>query len=1005
LGCIRTTSAEIEVKHGLPLLPIKGCTGANDNSTIYNASYSISAAPTLAITPNTNFTITGNVIEFSQPNTTYTISSTTTGCSTIISIGDCEQCKSAPSNSFWIVNRDASSFPQGQLTTSPVVIDDNFNINTSFKMNNNPDIKMAYNANINLNNPPSTSIQLEINSSILKACNNGDWLGISSDNSNEETRVIGSEIWHMTTGINSDNNAKLHIENSLLNDNAKTVIDLKNYTNLTNFCVFKNNTIQTVNGIQGNFASDLRTRTGISLINCNNITIGGNASNEGNTFHTLRTGILINNGLINNNTYSILNNYFSDIKNPPINGTPTYLNQYETQVVNNTFIDPIGSAIFAKYASPFTGNIAISANASTSTHFADCDRGIVANGYGTTIQNQNMESVLLGIMISGRVKSPFIKDNQINNCYIGMELSGSLNKTPYQILNNIINTTSLAYGVNGSGLLRAPIAISVKRYGDLALPNNAKHEITGNTIKVQSKAGTGIYQLGAENDLLIIGNSIEFNNTASAAATPSQGFFNTRALYGIKLENTNKVVLKDNGVFGNPTNNYLNSRSAFAYEFENAKNNLITCNTSVYTRTGMHVIDNALGSTVHKNTHHQSSRPWLFYDIAAGTNNSFGNIGAGNTAPDPANNYNASSPNWLLNPNNPAYVYRYTSSTAPFGDFIYSNFIQPLQSKSSQSNGQYNIDYSSTIAVSDICNTVTNNANYIPDYDDLGDGENDDDGVVGSSAQALVTGANPYSNYQDVAAYIDQQNLFAALDADPSLLNNNASLAAWYNAAQSSQYQALLNTDEALHLLESEENNTLLDSRYNQALTAINAQSTIEQWQANDALINTLIAKELRYSLYSFDENERSQVISLANSCPYIAGSSVHKARVLHAIFEPGAWYDDRLLCLNSSSKGVTIDLENEIDNAILNKKEDIKVSSHLLYPNPASDLVFVSCTEGLLFNVTFYSLDGKLILNADNLTSSNNSVMVDNLPIGLYTYKIIASDGSTTFGKINITR
>jgi len=69
---------------------------------------------------------------------------------------------------------------------------------------------------------------------------------------------------------------------------------------------------------------------------------------------------------------------------------------------------------------------------------------------------------------------------------------------------------------------------------------------------------------------------------------------------------------------------------------------------------------------------------------------------------------------------------------------------------------------------------------------------------------------------------------------------------------------------------------------------------------------------------------------------------------------------------------------------------EDVIFKELSIYPNPASDVLFINNAEGM--NLEVYNVSGNLILKRDNLTNQT-SILLDNLANGVYFAKFIKND------------
>ncbi len=73
-----------------------------------------------------------------------------------------------------------------------------------------------------------------------------------------------------------------------------------------------------------------------------------------------------------------------------------------------------------------------------------------------------------------------------------------------------------------------------------------------------------------------------------------------------------------------------------------------------------------------------------------------------------------------------------------------------------------------------------------------------------------------------------------------------------------------------------------------------------------------------------------------------------------------------------------------------------------LAYPNPFNDLAIIAFNnnEGLSYDICLFDLSGRIVRNYSNVTTSNIVIHRDNLPAGMYEYRISSSKTKTIVAK-----
>lgn len=128
--------------------------------------------------------------------------------------------------------------------------------------------------------------------------------------------------------------------------------------------------------------------------------------------------------------------------------------------------------------------------------------------------------------------------------------------------------------------------------------------------------------------------------------------------------------------------------------------------------------------------------------------------------------------------------------------------------------------------------------------------------------------------------------------------------------------------------------------------------------------------------------SNNSNILSIAQQCPYVGGNAVIRARVWLSMINDSIDYNDNAVCLQSGIYRLANDTTSE--NI---KSEDIKI-----IPNPASDKVTITLSDDMseICEILFYDVVGKLVLSKELECNQKNHILnVKNLSEGIYMVKV----------------
>lgn len=835
-----------------------------------------------------------------------------------------------------------------------------------------------------------------------------DWWGgiVAQNAANKVSMNSGSTIKNSSWGILAKNNAIVEIDGANFVDNGHSCLSISDM-NLNPYPGFiKDNTFTTQNNLPGPWN---RTLTAIQLTNVREIKIGG--MNNGNSFDGMRMGIyMVENGSGTNasNEIEISNNSFTNIYADDLtNGI--YFNQ-ETAINNTCYTQYQGSVMFAYYSTvpTFQGNLIARSNT-----INQCDKAIVNLNSHLMAEGNVMTDCQLGIMNSVPLSRHIdVINNTINNSHIGIEVLGSPT-----VSNIVINTITSAFGViTGVGPVQKSAPIGIKYAFNAQSTNTTiKQYVANNTIKLNSIAGIGIYNIWGDGELKNEQNNIDFLTSVTTPA--SYEGFNTKSLWGIWNDACWKSTFEENTTLGNSTNDatYWNNRDTKGMYFAESEGCVISCNKAKYTRYGFLAKGkNETDKTnVKFNKFNANAFPWFFIDGAV--TGSFGDVGA--FGDDGRNEFIYAGGGGAIDRRVNGYkLFTNTSNSNSLQNQIWTDPSLLTQTEIGPIPG-FTYFWSDALQGA----TYTDPCIYDPTFIINPSEEDGEQGQINLSDELVVdiitaTNQNNYVNFADVATYIDQKKLYKKLDENINYRNSNASLLNFYNMMNQSTLGQIIESEKAVELLTQ---NNLTRTQYESLLTdAITKNNNIVanyNWEVNEQNINAQTIQWINKGIDSIESTERASIEALAKSCVFTDGPAVYKARAIHSNFEPDAIYDDRVLCITTQNRGGsgTTDVDSlmlvntgwgygNFEVQPIKQNEQIEL---IIYPNPTSnnELTLTHTCNANGFFVLFNMLGQELM--RVHIDSKINKIALPNLINGIYTYKCEFYGCSSVNGSIKIIK
>jgi len=153
---------------------------------------------------------------------------------------------------------------------------------------------------------------------------------------------------------------------------------------------------------------------------------------------------------------------------------------------------------------------------------------------------------------------------------------------------------------------------------------------------------------------------------------------------------------------------------------------------------------------------------------------------------------------------------------------------------------------------------------------------------------------------------------------------------------------------------------------------------------------------------------EHLHIETLANTCPYLGGNAVYRARTLMGMLRPGVHYDDLIICNGQGvyKNGISKLQQQLLDIANSQNKKLLEQKGLLIYPNPSNSNVHVEYdfAENETASLIFYDMLGKAIKEVHlNYITKNAAIDISNFSGGLYIYQFRSNLGKLYFGKLSV--
>ena len=279
----------------------------------------------------------------------------------------------------------------------------------------------------------------------------------------------------------------------------------------------------------------------------------------------------------------------------------------------------------------------------------------------------------------------------------------------------------------------------------------------------------------------------------------------------------------------------------------------------------------------------------------------------------------------------------------------------------------------------------------------------------------LGNGGNNVISYEQVAEWMTQKHVFELLANHPTLLSSTV-LNNFYNNFANTPIGTMYNADVAIaSLTDFEESEAEMIDKYNVAMTTNNAIVPRNDYEINERVINITAMKIARFGSEVLNVTEKLEIEILANTCPFVGGDAVYKARTLQTLFNPLAQYNDRITCLQTTANkgGATTNLDNldslyeaqtnEQANAIIEKQLYDIDNLVSVYPNPTTDYVVVNYESKTDGEFRLLNTLGEVIMKEKVMKGNQQTIKLMNVDNGIYHYELKFTNKKESVGKLTI--
>lgn len=255
--------------------------------------------------------------------------------------------------------------------------------------------------------------------------------------------------------------------------------------------------------------------------------------------------------------------------------------------------------------------------------------------------------------------------------------------------------------------------------------------------------------------------------------------------------------------------------------------------------------------------------------------------------------------------------------------------------------------------------------------------------VIPNYNTSSFKGMNPLDSISDDDEYLQLNNAYRILDANPDLISGSSSNAAFYNNYSNTSIGKFVQAEKQAYNGSSAQANAISSSVSSKVSVEDNYKTYFDLYD--------------KYKADTFDSTDVVNLITLASKCPGVDGPVIYQARSLYHLV----------------TKDVFVVKDNceQASNARQTKKQTMSPKATTtwdvqLYPNPTSgELNLVSKNDNESLTVIIKDATGKVV-NQNNLQVSNFiGNLTLNLENGLYLISVTNTKNETVTKKLIIAK
>lgn len=783
---------------------------------------------------------------------------------------------------------------------------------------------------------------------MLSACKDTMWRGIVIDKNKSSVKnfIRGSSISDAMVAVEASRESGLTVTKTTF-DNNEIGIHLYNYANNISSVIWGN----TFDNSAGTSIlppfNHFRGYAGIIFDTIQTIQVGNLTNKGGNTFeHTL---------------YGIVS-YTSQ---------PTVYHSTFTNLINNN-LDTILTN--GKY-------IPVQLSSNLPSRGTGIFAGVQASNPDTSgfmIPAPNLPNILIVGGSQQYQPDTFLTCNQgVVTSEATTKVYSSLFGSPSGTSNNVTNGIVASFALNRNYFFKFNSIYASKEGIKIAMPNiydNNSVSIDSNVvIDTGGTITSGIYSIDISNVGAMIHNYSDANVWLDDTVKNNDIYLNRSGLtgdsYGISLANCNHLDVAHNGVDSNL--NFAAHTPSISMAFKRgiylaiSDSDTVHCNVLDHADFGFQALHAWTGSAILGNTFYKHNRAVMVGDsllnITGVVVNQIGDSVSG-TSYTPGNIFKS-------HPSTEYHLYKYDPSPLPTnitywtgsGENFSSYKVHLFQAHTS-SKTLYNCSGS----------------NILIDKEFLGINSAPQDSFLDDVIENNFLFPQQYSNSMYFSLKLDVYNL---LNGSVKLRNSSPEYQVFYDTTSSTDIGKISQVNSLISEISDSVYASQVRDLINQALSLNNSIAGQQIEEVNLKQVNDILLNTLAEGIYSYTSTQKSELLTVANQCPFSGGAAVYQARAMIMLFNDSLTYNDYQFCHQNDQQD--------------KRNKTIQSSSFILYPNPTDGQMHLAYSTSDLekYFLKIYDATGRL-LYAQSIFGGNG-VLLFNLSkytSGIYFYNIISS-------------